>query len=124
MGKGNGNGNGHGHKKTPTPHATGIELPPLPPLPKVGVTSLPKGSKPLVAPGLPATGVAPPSTSQSASPVAAVISGPIEPLDNNSRGLPVAIGVLVVLGIATGWGRVLLATTGSGDNRRKSAHAV
>jgi plastocyanin len=108
--------------KTPQPHATGIKLPPLPPLPSVGISALPKGEKPVVAPGVtPPPVVAGQPTSQSASPVAAVLSGPIEPLDSDRRGLPVAIGVLVVLGIATGWGRVLLATSGAGDNRTKAS---
>jgi plastocyanin len=120
---------GSKHGQTPQPHATGIKLPPLPPLPSVGVTSLPKGSKPLVAPGATtgpdgsqvATGA---PGSSSASPVAAVIGGPIEPLDNNSRGLPVAVGVLVVLGIATGWGRALLAASGPVDRRSKGGHGL
>jgi plastocyanin len=112
-------------QQTPTPHATGIKLPPLPPLPKVGVTALPKGSKPVVAPGqVSTTTAAQPGTTTSTSPVAAVLSGPIEPLDSNRRGLPVAIGVLVVLGIATGWGRVLLATSGPGDNRFTGDHQI
>jgi hypothetical protein len=86
---------------------------------------LPKGSKPVVAPGqVGTTDVAHPGTTTSTSPVAAVLSGPIEPLDSNRRGLPVAIGVLVVLGIATGWGRVLLATSGPGDNRFKGDHQI
>jgi plastocyanin len=119
------NKNGKSQKKqTPQPHATGIKLPPLPPLPSVGVTALPKGSKPLVAPGE----TVPPAVAQpgtnSTSPVAAVLSGPIEPLDSNRRGLPVAVGVLVVLGIATGWGRVLLAASGPGDKRSKGDHKI
>jgi plastocyanin len=112
-------------QQTPTPHATGIKLPPLPPLPKVGVTALPKGSKPVVAPGqVSTTDAAHPGATTSTSPVAAVLSGPIEPLDSNRRGLPVAIGVFVVLGIATGWGRVLLATSGPGDNRLQGDHQI
>lgn len=119
-----GSKNGKNQKKqTPAPHATGIRLPPLPPLPSVGVTALPKGSKPLVAPGESTPPAGAPTTG-STSPVAAVLSGPIEPLDSNRRGLPVAVGVLVVLGIATGWGRVLLAASGPGDNRGKGDHRL
>jgi hypothetical protein len=56
--------------------------------------------------------------------VAAVIGGPLEPTGGNGRGLPVAVGVLVVLGMVTGWGRVLLAGSGAVDNRPKGEHRL
>jgi hypothetical protein len=111
----------HGNAKhAPGPHATGIQLPPLPPLPTAGITTLPKASNPVVAPG-PAT--APPITDTS-TPVAAVISGPIEPGASNGRGLPEAIAVLVVLGLVSGWGRVLLASPAPVDGDPDGRHRV
>ncbi|MBV9485642.1 MAG: hypothetical protein JO246_06245 [Frankiaceae bacterium] len=113
------------NKTAPKPHATGIKLPPLPPLPANILTApAPKGTNPVVAPG-PTT--ASPIT-ESASPVAAIYNGPIEAAADNSRGLPIAIGVLVFLGVASGWGRALLATAvpvdrrtrATGDKRRTS----
>jgi hypothetical protein len=109
---------GKNGKHTPKPHATGIKLPPLPPLPTAGFTTLPKASNPVVAPGPPTSA---PITDTS-TPVAAVIGGPIEPGTNNTRGLPEAVGVLVVLGLVTGWGRVLLATTAPVDSRPEGEH--
>jgi hypothetical protein len=111
----------HGNTKhTPGPHATGIKLPPLPPLPIAGVTSLPKASNPVVAPG-PVTA---PSITDTATPVAAVISGPIEPGASNGRGLPEAIAVLVVLGLVSGWGRVLLASPAAVDGDPEGRHRL
>jgi plastocyanin len=106
----------HSKKSTPGPHATGIKLPKLPPLPSGGLTTvpLPKGSIPVVAPG-PST--APPVVASSATPVAAIYNGPVERAVDNSRGLPIAVGVLVVLGLASGWGRVLLAAPVSAGGR-------
>jgi plastocyanin len=110
----------HGSKHhTPRPRATGIKLPPLPPLPTAGFTApLPRASNPVVAPG---PSSAPPVTTTS-SPVAAVIGGPLEPTGDNGRGLPVAVAVLVVLGMVTGWGRVLLAAPGAGDTGAVDNH--
>jgi plastocyanin len=113
----------HPHKSkrhTPRPKATGIKLPKLPPLPTTGITALPRASNPLVAPG-PASA---PAVTDSSSPVAAVIGGPLEPTGDNRRGLPVAVGVLVVLGMVTGWGRVLLAQPSAVDNRAKGDHRL
>jgi hypothetical protein len=108
-------------KHTPGPHATGIKLPPLPPLPTTEVTApLPKASRPLVASG-PTT--ARPVTTESTTPVAAVIAGPIEPAEEDSRGLPIAIGVLIILGLASGWGRVLLATSAVDSPPRRNRRA-
>lgn len=92
---------------SPKPHATGFKLPPLPPLPTVGQSALPRGSSPVVAPGL---GSPAPLTTTSSSPVAAVVAGPLETAEDTSRGLPIAVAVLVILGLASGYGRVLLAT--------------
>jgi hypothetical protein len=101
-----------------------VKLPPLPPLPTTGITGLagglPQASQPVVAPGLTS---APPIT-ESSTPVAAVIAGPLDPAGNNGRGLPEAVGVLVVLGLVTGWGRVLLAQPVAVDNRRKGSHRI
>jgi hypothetical protein len=104
---------------SPRPHATGFKLPPLPPLPSVGRSALPKGSSPVVAPGL--TSLAPVTTT-SATPVAVVVAGPLETAEDTSRGLPIAVAVLVVLGLASGYGRVLLAAPKPVDNRRDGAH--
>jgi plastocyanin len=109
-------------KHTPTPKPTGIKLPPLPPLPTTGVTALPLGSNPVVAPLLPTRGSSSPS--ESPSPVAAIIGGPLEPVENNRRGLPEAVAVLVVLGLATGWGRVLLALPRSVDDKHRPDHRI
>jgi hypothetical protein len=109
-------------KKHPSPKPTGIKLPPLPPLPSTGSTAagVPLGSNPLVAPGPTSA----PVTGESQSPVAEVIAGPLEPPDNDSRGLPVAVGVIVVLGLATGWGRVLLAAPQAVDDRSRGDHRL
>jgi hypothetical protein len=111
----------HSQHHSPTPHATGIKLPPLPPLPTTGVTGpVPKGSNPVVAPGPTSA----PPVSDSSTPVAAIIAGPLDPVENNGRGLPEAVGVLVVLGLATGWGRVLLAHPGAVDDRPRGNHRL
>lgn len=96
-----------GGKQHPKAKPTGIKLPPLPPLPTTIATApaVPRGTNPLVAPGPTA-----PPTHGSSSPAAAIVSGPIEPPDNDNRGLPVVIGIVVVLGLAIGWGRALLAS--------------
>jgi hypothetical protein len=118
----------HNHKKskagkgkhTPRPHATGIKLPPLPPLPTAGIAALPKASNPVVAPGP----VSAPAVTDTSTPVAAIVSGPIEPGSSNGRGLPEAIAVLVVLGLVSGWGRVLLASPAPVDGDSKGVHRL
>lgn len=116
---------------TPKPHATGFKLPPLPPLPTVGQSALPRGSSPVVAPGLTSPA---PVTTQSSTPVAVVVAGPLETAEDSSRGLPIAVAVLVILGLVSGYGRVLLATPsdhagrqrrrGTVDKRRDGDHRV
>jgi hypothetical protein len=119
-GSGQGRSGKHG-SGNPKPHATGINLPPLPPLPTTGASAIapPKGTNPLVAPH--PTQTAAVTTTDSSTPVAAVISGPIEPIDSDRRGLPVAVGLVVVIGLATGWGRVLLAQPAANGSARKPA---
>ena len=111
-------------KKTATPKPTGIKLPPLPPLPSSGATGVPIGTNPLVAPGPTSASASPVTVTESQSPVAAIIAGPLEPPDNDSRGLPDAVGVLVVLGLAAGWGRVLLAQPRPVDDRSRGDHRL
>jgi hypothetical protein len=108
------------NSKHPNPKPTGIKLPPLPPLPSSGATGVPQGSNPLVAPGP----TSPPTTLESQTPVAQIVAGPLEPPDDNSRGLPEAVGVIVVLGLATGWGRVLLAQPRAVDDRPHGDHRL
>ena len=50
--------------------------------------ALPRASNPLVAPGPTSA----PAVTDSSSPVAAVIGGPLEPTGDNRRGLPIAVG--------------------------------
>jgi hypothetical protein len=111
-------------KKTATPKPTGIKLPPLPPLPSTGATGVPIGTNPLVAPGPTSASASPVTVTGSQSPVAAMIAGPLEPPDNDSRGLPEAVGVIVVLGLAAGWGRVLLAQPRPVDDRSRGDHRL
>jgi plastocyanin len=100
----------HAAKQHAKPKPTGIKLPPLPPLPTSVATApaVPRGTNPLVAPGPTAPATQPSSTSSSPA-AAVVVSGPIEPADDDSRGLPEVVGVAILLGLAIGWGRVLLA---------------
>jgi hypothetical protein len=112
----------HGkHPKHSNPQPTGIALPPLPPLPSTGVTALPLGSNPVVAPG-PTSGST--TSTATSSPAAAVIAGPIEPADDDRRGLPEAVGVVLALGLATGWGRVLLAAPDAVDDAPRGNHRL
>jgi hypothetical protein len=114
---------GHpGHRGNPNPQPTGVQLPPLPPLPSNGVTALPLGTNPLVAPG--PTSAAPTSGSTTPSPSAAVVAGPIEPADDDRRGLPEAVSVVLVLGLASGWGRVLLAQPEAVDDASRGDHRL
>ncbi|HEX3825300.1 MAG TPA: hypothetical protein VHV79_12620 [Mycobacteriales bacterium] len=99
---------------------TGASLPPLPPLPsQLSAVSL--GTNPLVAPGLAGATPAPTST---ASEAAMVVGGPIEPLRGDGRGLPAAIAILLVLGLITGWGRVLLASHEAVDDLPRVGHRL
>lgn len=111
------------HSKSPSPRPTGVSLPPLPPLPSSGVTAVPLGSNPVVAPG-PVTPTPSSTSTATASPAPLVLSGPLEPADNNRRGLPEAVGVCVVLGLATGWGRVLLASPEAVDDDPNGDHRL
>jgi plastocyanin len=103
------------------PHGlTGVSLPPLPPLPSNQETAVPLGTNPLVAPGLTAA----PAPTTTASQAAMVVAGPIEPLSGNGRGLPEAIAILLVLGLITGWGRVLLASHEAVDDLPRTGHRL
>lgn len=64
------------------------------------------------SPGLstsPPPTTAAPAPSTSSSPVATVVSGPIEPASHRGAGLPGAVAALLVVGGAAGWLRVMLA---------------
>jgi plastocyanin len=100
---------------------TGISLPPLPPLPENRVTAVPLGTNPLVAPGL---STANPTPTTTASEAAMVVAGPIEPLSGDGRGLPEAVAILLVLGLITGWGRVLLASHEAVDDLPRGGHRL
>jgi plastocyanin len=103
------------------PGITGISLPPLPPLPLNRVTAVPLGTNPLVAPGL----SSPNSTATTtASEAAMVVAGPIEPLSGDGRGLPEAVAILLVMGLITGWGRVLLASHEAVDDVPRGGHRL
>jgi plastocyanin len=110
------------HSKKPAhPGITGISLPPLPPLPLNRVTAVPLGTNPLVAPGLSAANPTPTTT---ASEAAMVVAGPIEPLSGDGRGLPEAVAILLVLGLITGWGRVLLASHEAVDDLPRTGNRL
>jgi hypothetical protein len=81
---------------------------------------VPLGTNPLVAPGLGAT----PAPTSTASEAAMVVGGPIEPLRGDGKGLPAAIAILLVLGLITGWGRVLLASHEAVDDIPRTAHSL
>jgi hypothetical protein len=81
-----------------------VSLPPLPPLPTGGLTGQPVPTNPLVAPG--ATNAAGVEVSGGESVPSATV---IEPVTGSRRGLPVLIAAVLLVGLACGYGRVLLA---------------
>jgi plastocyanin len=109
------------HSKRARPRPTGVLLPSLPPLPSSGQTAVPLGTNPVVAPGLVA---ATPTPTTTASEAAMVVAGPIEPLDGDGRGLPEAVAIVMVLGLVTGWGRVLLASHAAVDDDPRGNHRL
>jgi hypothetical protein len=104
-------------KQAAQPLPTGITLPPLPPLPGSGLTATRSlGTTPLVA-GLPLAANSPAAgAAKSSRPRTVALAGSIEPLNKDNRGLPVAIAILVLLGLSTGFGRAVLGVPAAVDN--------
>ncbi|HVW80037.1 MAG TPA: hypothetical protein VHB69_03740 [Mycobacteriales bacterium] len=92
---------------TPTPSSStsSAALPVLPSLPTSGATALPAASQPVVAPLVVGPGT---------RGVAATV---IEPMGGSSRGLPAAVAIVVVIGLATAFGRAVLAAAPAVDRR-------
>jgi hypothetical protein len=96
-------------------HRRALKLPPLPPLPSNGLTATPRGSNPLVAPGLTAGAAAvdPTASAAGTTPVATVV----EPAAGSGRGLPALIGAVLVVGLLAAYARVALAFGSPADRR-------
>jgi hypothetical protein len=101
-------------------HRVKVSLPPLPPLPTDGLITQPRGSNPVVAPGLTTAPAAPtqPASGSDTTGVATVV----EPVSGNGRGLPVLIALVLLAGLVAAYARTLLGFAPAVDNRPPRSH--
>jgi len=111
---------GSRHHRHHRQHPVKISLPPLPPLPTGGLTAQPRGSNPVIAPGL-TSATAAPSQPSTGGPTTAVATA-IEPATDNKRGLPALIAAVLVIGLAAAYGRALLNYAPAVDNGSARQH--
>jgi hypothetical protein len=84
-------------------------IPVLPSLPSGGSSAPPVASHPVVAPQV---------HGGDSRPVSATV---LEPVGGSSRGLPAAVAIVVVIGLATAFGRAVLAASPAVDHRGRHA---
>jgi hypothetical protein len=94
---------------SPSSSPSSATLPVLPSLPSGGSSAPPAASHPVVAPQLHGGG---------ARQVSATV---VEPVGGASRGLPAAVAIVVVIGLATAFGRAVLAASPAVDHRGRHA---
>ncbi|HVU62210.1 MAG TPA: hypothetical protein VG899_16155 [Mycobacteriales bacterium] len=94
---------------TPTRSHSSAAIPVLPSLPSGGSSAPPVVSHPVVAPQLPGAG---------SQPVAATV---VEPVGGAQRGLPAAVAIVVLIGLASAYGRAVLAAAPAVDRRGRHA---
>jgi hypothetical protein len=97
-----------------------VSLPPLPPLPTGGLLVQPRGSNPLVAPGL--TSATATASQPAAGDRTTAVATVVEPGTDDKRGLPALIALVVVVGLGAAYGRALLAYAPTVDNRPPRRH--